>query len=218
MSSRNHSDSYAKFGGYNGQNGKPSNSSYKTYNQLDQKDQKQVETPQQNINISTERFSNVPPPKQNLENLGQLRNTISNPQQPSNAKVIQNVQKSHRVRDIDGPKLLNLLQNPEYHFAKNGQPLKIILKVYTDWCGPCKIIKPKFEELSTNSKYADILFLQVDGEKMGAELTNVLKVGGVPVFFGFVSGKKVKVGGGADFVAGADINAVAELCNRMSEL
>lgn len=29
---------------------------------------------------------------------------------------------------------------------------KCIFDFYADWCGPCKVIKPKFAELSNNYK------------------------------------------------------------------
>ncbi|KAK3416065.1 hypothetical protein EUGRSUZ_H01629 [Eucalyptus grandis] len=43
----------------------------------------------------------------------------------------------------------------------NSAPDKtVVLDMYTQWCGPCKIIAPKFQELA--EKYLDVVFLKLD--------------------------------------------------------
>lgn len=205
MSSRNHSDAYAKFSGYIGQPAKSNNGSYKTYDQLDNKPQ-----PQQNIAANVDRFANAPPPKQGMQ---------SAPQPPIPQKSIPQFQQqpqeqSHRVKTFDHSKLHELLVNPNYHKAKNGQPVKIFVKVSTEWCGPCKKIAPHIQQLSLDPKYSDILFVEVDGDSlMGTPLSKIINVSAVPVFFGFVSGKQL-----GDFVAGADLKGVVGLCDRLASL
>ena len=82
--------------------------------------------------------------------------------------------------------------------AKNMQPppMKVFLKLYTDWCGPCKKIAPFLDEQSMN--YPDIIFLQFDADLMikgqdqfSKELVKMLKIGAVPAFFTFVNGRIV---------------------------
>ncbi|KAK2658327.1 hypothetical protein Ddye_004860 [Dipteronia dyeriana] len=36
----------------------------------------------------------------------------------------------------------------------------VVLDMYTQWCGPCKVMAPKFQELS--QKYSDVIFLKLD--------------------------------------------------------
>ncbi|XP_031481084.1 thioredoxin F-type, chloroplastic-like isoform X2 [Nymphaea colorata] len=36
----------------------------------------------------------------------------------------------------------------------------VVLDMYTRWCGPCRVIAPKFQDLS--EKYLDVLFLKLD--------------------------------------------------------
>ncbi|CAA3002459.1 thioredoxin F-type, chloroplastic-like [Olea europaea subsp. europaea] len=36
----------------------------------------------------------------------------------------------------------------------------VVLDMYTQWCGPCKVIAPKFQELS--KEYLDVVFLKLD--------------------------------------------------------
>jgi thioredoxin 1 len=115
-----------------------------------------------------------------------------------------------KVREIEGPKLFNLLTDKKYATTKNGSPTKVMVKVYTDWCGPCKKVAPKFEEIAWDPKYSDILFVKVNADNMGKELKDLLNVGAVPVFFGFISGQKMAM------VPGADINKIIETCNELA--
>ena len=43
--------------------------------------------------------------------------------------------------------------------VKNAGNSLVIVDYSTTWCGPCKVIAPKFEELS--EKYTDAVFLKV---------------------------------------------------------
>jgi thiol-disulfide isomerase/thioredoxin len=125
--------------------------------------------------------------------------------QPTNG-----LEQTTRVKEIDGVKLFNLLTNSQFHVTKSGSRAKIIIKVYTSWCGPCKNIAPRFEEISRDPKYNDILFVQVDGEKLGDNLGKFLNVGAVPVFFGFVSGQN------KGMVSGTNIAEILNLCDTVA--
>ena len=37
----------------------------------------------------------------------------------------------------------------------------VIVDFYATWCGPCKMISPKFEEMSMQSKYQNIRFDEI---------------------------------------------------------
>lgn len=143
--------------------------------------------PQSNNNINNDRFNNGPPPQMQ-------------PQQP------------HRVIEFDSEKLYNLLSNQSYHYNERG-PTKILVKVYTDWCGPCKSVAPKVKELSMNPNYNDILFVSLNGEKISERLKKYINVSAVPVFFGFVAGKQY-----GDYIVGPDMKKVTQLCNAMSQM
>lgn len=43
--------------------------------------------------------------------------------------------------------------------VKNAGDSLVVVDYSTTWCGPCKVIAPKFEELS--EKYTDAVFLKV---------------------------------------------------------
>lgn len=83
--------------------------------------------------------------------------------------------------------------------AINGAGGKLVVIDYsTTWCGPCKVIAPKFEEFS--EKYGDAVFLKVIGDA-SPEASKLMKregVRSVPSFHYFVNGEKVEVVNGAN--------------------
>nr|ABK22559.1 unknown [Picea sitchensis]ACN40127.1 unknown [Picea sitchensis] len=56
----------------------------------------------------------------------------------------------------------------------------VVLDMYTQWCGPCKIIAPKLQELS--EKYSDVVFLKLDCNQENKPLAKELGVKVVPTF------------------------------------
>ncbi|GFP90060.1 thioredoxin f2 chloroplastic [Phtheirospermum japonicum] len=69
--------------------------------------------------------------------------------------------------------------------------------MYTQWCGPCKVIAPKFKELS--EKYDDVLFLKLDCNQDNKPLAKELGIKVVPTFKILRDGKIVKEVTGAKF-------------------
>mmetsp|Transcript_20863 Transcript_20863/g.34484 ORF Transcript_20863/g.34484 Transcript_20863/m.34484 type:complete len:151 (+) Transcript_20863:108-560(+) len=74
----------------------------------------------------------------------------------------------------------------------------VVVDYSTTWCGPCKVIAPKFDELS--DKYPDAVFLKVIGDA-SPDASKLMKregVRSVPSFHYFVGGEKVDVVNGAN--------------------
>jgi len=74
----------------------------------------------------------------------------------------------------------------------------VIVDYSTTWCGPCKVIAPKFEELSDT--YPDAVFLKVIGDAT-PDASNLMKregVRSVPSFHYFKDGERVSVVNGAN--------------------
>ncbi|XP_074322634.1 thioredoxin F2, chloroplastic-like [Apium graveolens] len=65
----------------------------------------------------------------------------------------------------------------------------VVLDMYTQWCGPCKIIAPKFKELA--QKYSDVVFLKLDCNKDNKALAKELGIKVVPTFKILKDGKIV---------------------------
>eukprot|EP00527_Entomoneis_sp_CCMP2396_P009598 CAMPEP_0198136544 /NCGR_PEP_ID=MMETSP1443-20131203/182_1 /TAXON_ID=186043 /ORGANISM="Entomoneis sp., Strain CCMP2396" /LENGTH=146 /DNA_ID=CAMNT_0043797779 /DNA_START=105 /DNA_END=545 /DNA_ORIENTATION=- len=74
----------------------------------------------------------------------------------------------------------------------------VVVDYSTTWCGPCKVIAPKYEELS--EKYSDAIFLAVVGDA-SADASKLMKregVRSVPSFHFWVKNEKVDVVNGAN--------------------
>ncbi|XP_047327876.1 thioredoxin F-type, chloroplastic-like [Impatiens glandulifera] len=82
----------------------------------------------------------------------------------------------------------------------------VVLDMYTQWCGPCKIIAPKFIELS--EKYQDVVFMKLDCNQENKPLAKELGIKVVPTFKILKNNKVVKEVTGAkldDLVAAIEI-------------
>ncbi|KAG7023785.1 Thioredoxin F2, chloroplastic [Cucurbita argyrosperma subsp. argyrosperma] len=73
----------------------------------------------------------------------------------------------------------------------------VVLDMYTQWCGPCKVMAPKFQELS--EKYLDVVFLKLDCNQDNKPLAKELGIKVVPTFKILKDKKVVKVVTGAKF-------------------
>ncbi|XP_016439802.1 thioredoxin F-type, chloroplastic [Nicotiana tabacum] len=66
----------------------------------------------------------------------------------------------------------------------------VVVDMYTQWCGPCKVIAPKFQELSKN--YNDVVFLKLDCNQDNRPLAKELGIKVVPTFKILKNNKVVK--------------------------
>ncbi|KAH7543474.1 hypothetical protein FEM48_Zijuj02G0188000 [Ziziphus jujuba var. spinosa] len=73
----------------------------------------------------------------------------------------------------------------------------VVLDMYTQWCGPCKVMAPKFQELA--EKYDDVVFLKLDCNQDNRPLAKELGIRVVPTFKILKDSKIVKEVTGAKF-------------------
>ncbi|XP_060212378.1 thioredoxin F2, chloroplastic-like [Lycium barbarum] len=66
----------------------------------------------------------------------------------------------------------------------------VVVDMYTQWCGPCKVIAPKYQELS--KKYDDVVFLKLDCNQDNRPLAKELGIKVVPTFKILKNNKIVK--------------------------
>jgi len=104
--------------------------------------------------------------------------------------------------------------------SKNMQPppMRIFVKMYTDWCGPCKKLGPVMDEISLHPDTKDIIFIKFDAELMikgqcqySKQLQKLFNISAVPAMFGFIDGKLV------GNVFGADMTEITELINNLRQ-
>jgi len=80
----------------------------------------------------------------------------------------------------------------------------VIIDVYADWCNPCKVIAPKYEELSQTFSSPESVFCKVNIEKQ-----LIQDVKGLPSFLLFQTGTLVHT------IVGADINKLTSVIETM---
>lgn len=73
----------------------------------------------------------------------------------------------------------------------------VVLDMYTQWCGPCKVIAPKYKELA--EKYLDVVFLKLDCNQDNKPLAKELGIKVVPTFKILKDSKIVKEVTGAKY-------------------
>jgi len=121
--------------------------------------------------------------------------------QPSRFKHVQSCEHLYNILTTG----LDYFQNNFKSKQMNPPPMKIFLKLYTEWCGPCKTISPYIEQLSLLPENQNTIFLKFDADlmikgtcKISKELTKILKIGAVPAFFGIIDGNIIGNAMGAD--------------------
>ena len=187
------SDAYVRFSAYNGQEKTQNTTGYSTNYQ---------DTPRQ-----------APAPRPTQQGGPQQSGPPQGGQQQGGQQQGGPPQQSGRVKEINCDGLYALLSKPNYQFGPDGNPMKILVKVHTEWCGPCKKVAPKIEELSNDPAYSNILFVGLDGDKiLDHPLKRYINISAVPVFFGFVGGKQV------DMIVGPDVAKIQKLCDGMANM
>ncbi|KAJ3407806.1 hypothetical protein CcCBS67573_g02945 [Chytriomyces confervae] len=107
-----------------------------------------------------------------------------------------------------GGSVINITSEAE--FSKYIQSGKVSVVDFTaSWCGPCRMIAPRFEALA--GRVSSCSFLKVDVDEMSS-ISQTYGVRAMPTFFFFRNGEKL------DEVVGADIAKVEQLVNKYAAL
>jgi hypothetical protein len=204
-------------------------SSFSAYNKFEvEQKQQQDEVQKRQQQMSQHVSKNAPMSQANT----QMNQHMSQPQQGQFQSQQGQMQQGHmqqgqsRFKEIPTSENLysilttGLTQFQNNFKAKNIQPppMRIFLKLHTEWCGPCKKIGPILDEISLSPDMKDIIFMKFDADLMikgqdphSKELSKLLKVGAVPAMFGFIDGKLV------GNVMGADLNEINGLLSALRQ-
>merc|ERR1712232_1391658 len=107
----------------------------------------------------------------------------------------------HTVRRCASPtsEVIDISSTEQFDEAlKNAGDSLVVVDYSTTWCGPCKVIAPKFDEFS--DKYPNAVFLKVVGDA-SPDASKLMKregVRSVPSFHYFKNGEKIDVVNGAN--------------------
>ena len=96
----------------------------------------------------------------------------------------------------------------EYNSALSGNP-KVAIDYFATWCGPCKVIGPKFYVLSAD--FPDIKFFRVDVDKNG-EASQKAGISAMPTFKFFHNGAEF------DELVGASEEKLKTLLDKLNSL
>jgi len=78
----------------------------------------------------------------------------------------------------------------------------VVVDFYATWCGPCKMIAPKLDEMAT--QFTDVVFLKVDVDDV-EEVASTYGISCMPTFLFIKNGEKI-----AEF-SGANADKLREL-------
>lgn len=71
----------------------------------------------------------------------------------------------------------------------------VVVDFFAQWCGPCKLIAPKIEELA--AEYPDVVFLKVDVDEC-EDIASDYEITAMPTFVFIKNKKKVDAFSGAN--------------------
>mmetsp|Transcript_17773 Transcript_17773/g.42807 ORF Transcript_17773/g.42807 Transcript_17773/m.42807 type:complete len:148 (-) Transcript_17773:401-844(-) len=113
------------------------------------------------------------------------------PSIPSRATAVVPSRPLYAVKDVDSE------AGFDAEISGAGDAL-VVIDYSTTWCGPCKVIAPKFDEFSET--YSDSVFIKVIGDATpdASKLMKREGVRSVPSFHYFKNGEKVDVVNGAN--------------------
>ncbi|CAL7944620.1 unnamed protein product [Xylocopa violacea] len=72
----------------------------------------------------------------------------------------------------------------------------VVIDFFATWCGPCKMIAPKMEELA--QEMTDVVFLKVDVDEC-EDITSTYEITSMPTFVFIKSGKVLETFSGANY-------------------
>ena len=67
-------------------------------------------------------------------------------------------------------------------------PNTILVDFFADWCGPCKMLAPVLDELSTSNTEVDFYKINVDENQ---DLANAFEISSIPCLILFKAGEEV---------------------------
>lgn len=99
-----------------------------------------------------------------------------------NPQMVEGAQNSSQINfggPQGGPPTVRELTGPESYTKAITSNKSVVIDVFTEWCGPCKAIKPFFAQLPT--RFTQITFFKMDLDK-NKFLGSQLGIQSIPTF------------------------------------
>jgi thioredoxin 1 len=84
---------------------------------------------------------------------------------------------------------VKLINSEEFESLTNANEKPVIVDFFADWCGPCKMLSPVLDELSSETDEAIIYKLNVDESP---DIANKFGVTSIPTLISFKDGSEFK--------------------------
>ncbi|CAL8325612.1 unnamed protein product [Lota lota] len=95
-------------------------------------------------------------------------------------------------------RLIEDLEEFKAALAEAGDKL-VVVDFTASWCGPCKVIGPKFDAMASVPDNRNVVFLKVDVDEAG-DVAALYEVNCMPTFLFFKNGEKIDNFSGANHV------------------
>eukprot|EP00924_Labyrinthula_sp_SR-Ha-C_P002251 snap_masked-scaffold_19-processed-gene-5.27-mRNA-1 protein AED:0.16 eAED:0.16 QI:0/-1/0/1/-1/1/1/0/110 len=83
----------------------------------------------------------------------------------------------------------------------------VLIDFYADWCGPCRMISPKFNDMAASSSNDNMVFAKVDVDSVH-DIAQKYEIRAMPTFIALKGSETI------DTVVGADPNKLAALVEK----
>jgi thioredoxin 1 len=93
-------------------------------------------------------------------------------------------------------KELESVKELDSHMKSLAADSLIVIDFSASWCGPCKMIAPYYDELSTMEEFSTVSFVKVDVDK-AADIARKYSVASMPTFIFLKNGKVIDQFSGA---------------------
>ncbi len=82
---------------------------------------------------------------------------------------------------------IQLVTDSDFNEALSSND-KVVVKYFANWCGSCKLFSPKYKRISSDERFSDVVFLDVNAEE-NPEARKLAEVNSLPFFAVFKEGK-----------------------------